>query len=384
MKAEKLNSITTFEAELAQALTEQEEKEKIKDEVEAREKVLLDVYNEKKELEREAQEAEDKKKDEALAMETFDGMDANKDELLQREEAKTSPLFDQNDDGTVTEEELTFFMSDSEGHTKEDFLAGVWTLIKHRIKEIADKKEREANAPEIKEVDQDEAAAAAGQVEELAPVEQQHEEHDYDGDYDDLDEDDEHHRGGAEDDDFEAPPPDTDKHDYDPETKAVVDEADAARAEYEVVRGKITTLQESINQAKNMVETDYGFAEEFATLKDQCFEFTDNEYTYKHCVFDYCEQKPKHGGSGTRLGKFEQWVHEGSDQETNSYTGMMYSGGQQCWNGPARSTKVIFRCGLENKLLSVTEPNKCEYEMVFETPASCSEQLSAQLSHDEL
>ena len=374
MKAQKLESITTFEAELAEALTVQEEKEAVKMEVEAREKVLLDVYNEKKELEREAQEAENKKKDEELAMETFEGMDANKDELLQRDEAKASLLFDQNNDGSVSEEELTFFMSDSEGHNKEDFLSGLWSLIKHRIKELAEKQEMEANAPEIK----DEEAAA--DVEELAPVE--HESQDYDGDYDDLDEDDEHHRSGE--DDFEDVPvqEDTNKDDYDPETRAVVDEADAARSEYETVRGKITDLQEKINQAKNTVETDYGFAEEFATLKDQCFEFTDNEYTYKHCVFDFCEQKPKHGGSGTRLGKFEQWVHEGGEE--NSYTGMMYSGGQQCWNGPARSTKVIFRCGLENKLLSVSEPNKCEYEMVFETPASCSDHLNGQLKHDEL
>ena len=381
MKAQKLESITTYEAELALALTEQETKEQVKEEVEAREKVLLDVYNEKKELEREAKEAEDKKRDEAHAMEVFDEMDANKDEVLQRDEAKTSLLFDQNDDGAVSEEELTFFISDSEGHTKEDFMSGVWSLIKHRIQELADKKEREANPPPVIE-EVEEEGEDAGQVEELAPVE--HEEQEYDGDYDDLDEDDEHHREGET--DYEEAPAATDnsdKDDYDPETRTVVDEADAARSEYETVRGRITELQDKINQAKNMIETDYGFAEEFASLKDECFEFTDNEYTYKHCVFDYCEQKPKHGGSGTRLGKFEQWVHEGG-QDVTTYTGMMYSGGQQCWNGPARSTKVIFRCGLENKLLSVTEPNKCEYEMVFETPASCSEQLSGQLNHDEL
>lgn len=375
-----MESITTFEAEMAQALTEQEDKEKIKDEVEAREKILLDVYNEKKEAEREAREAEEKAKDQELAMETFNGMDANKDEVLQRDEAKTSPLFDQNNDGSVSEEELTFFMSDSEGHTKEDFLAGVWSLIKHRIKELAEKKEEQAEAhPPLENTDEE----TAGQVEEVAATDP--EDQDYDGDYDDLDEDDARHQEAG--DDFEAPPPEEDDHDrddYDPETRAVVEEADAARSEFEAVRGRITELQEKINQAKNMVETDYGFAEEFATLKDQCFEFTDNEYTYKHCVFDYCEQKPKHGGSGTRLGKFEQWVHEGVEQGETSYSGMMYSGGQQCWNGPARSTKVLFKCGLENKLLSVTEPNKCEYEMVFETPASCSEQLNNQLTHDEL
>ena len=47
-----------------------------------------------------------------------------------------------------------------------------------------------------------------------------------------------------------------------------------------------------------------------------------------------------------------------------------------------RSTKVNIRCGAENKLVSAAEPNRCEYEFMFETPAVC-EPLPP-LNHDEL
>ena len=92
------------------------------------------------------------------------------------------------------------------------------------------------------------------------------------------------------------------------------------------------------------------------------------------CAFDYSAQKPLHGGSETRLGNWEKW--------NVPYTQMSYERGVTCWNGPPRSTKVDLRCGAENKLIGASEPNRCEYLFMFETPAACEPLPPVQ--HDEL
>ena len=44
------------------------------------------------------------------------------------------------------------------------------------------------------------------------------------------------------------------------------------------------------------------------TLQGTCFEYTDNEYTYKMCPFDMCSQRGKSGGAETRLGGWGEWT----------------------------------------------------------------------------
>merc|ERR1719481_260695 len=129
-------------------------------------------------------------------------------------------------------------------------------------------------------------------------------------------------------------------------------------------------IAREIKELKESLEKDYGEDNVFAALIGQCFSFTDHEYTYKLCPFDHCSQ------GGTRLGSWGSWAGPKSDE----YSIMKFSGGQGCWNGPDRSTIVHLQCGAENILNSVTEPNRCEYEMHFSTPAACK----LPSGHDEL
>ena len=82
-------------------------------------------------------------------------------------------------------------------------------------------------------------------------------------------------------------------------------------------------------------------------------------YQYNFCWFD--EVKQDH----TSLGKFGNsiWDVKGSV--------MVYSGGSACWNGPERATFVHLICGEKTEIISVEEPDKCQYLMKINTPVVC-------------
>ena len=88
-----------------------------------------------------------------------------------------------------------------------------------------------------------------------------------------------------------------------------------------------------------------------------------DHYTYEMCPYGSAQQKE--GGGGTSLGTFA-----GFDSTHSSFS---FTNGLQCWNGPTRSLKVDLVCGEANSLSEVREPNRCEYQARFETPAACTE-----------
>ena len=57
------------------------------------------------------------------------------------------------------------------------------------------------------------------------------------------------------------------------------------------------------------------------------------------------------------------------------YSEIIFEHGTSCWNGPERTLKVRFSCGSEEKILSVSEPAKCEYFADMETSAVCPDRI---------
>lgn len=154
---------------------------------------------------------------------------------------------------------------------------------------------------------------------------------------------------------------------YPEETQALIAAADKARDALKQVESKLKEVDRDVGDLNKFLGTELGEAMEFAPLYDQCYEFTDREYTFKLCAFGKVTQRSKSGGRETSLGSWVSW----NGPKDDPYSSMLFENGEGCWNGPKRSTKVSVMCGLEEEVLSASEPNRCEYAMEFVTPAIC-------------
>jgi protein kinase C substrate 80K-H len=130
------------------------------------------------------------------------------------------------------------------------------------------------------------------------------------------------------------------------------------RSEKSEIEGQITALEAKLTAA---VIADHALR----SLHGKCVKQTFTQYEFELCLFDRVQQY-EHGNVIAQLGSWGSWK-----PETAPHREMLYSDGDQCWNGPKRSTTVRIECGDVNEILSVDEPNRCMYEMRFKTPAVC-------------
>ncbi len=144
---------------------------------------------------------------------------------------------------------------------------------------------------------------------------------------------------------------------YDDETQRLIDEAQTAKRTLEEADSNIRNMESEIDSNKKKLDMDLGPNGEFASMIDKCFEYEDREYVYKLCPYDRTVQKSKSNHQETSIGNWKSWNDEDASKK---YLVMKFDNGQACWNGPMRSTKVIVSCGIDNKLVSVSEPNRCE------------------------
>ena len=66
------------------------------------------------------------------------------------------------------------------------------------------------------------------------------------------------------------------------------------------------------------------------------------------------------------------------DVKTFKYDSQMYVDGQSCANGNIRSADVLYSCGRESHIESVTEIDVCNYVLKVSTPIACSKELEKQ------
>ncbi|XP_039277826.1 glucosidase 2 subunit beta [Nilaparvata lugens] len=383
LKEEKKEKIAVLEKDKAEAESLKEEREANKKKAETIEAAALEIYRNAEEAKRKEKDEQNRKQMEQEAFEVFNQLDSDRDEKLQVDELRVRQTFDQNKDGQVSDDELKFFMGGLEEITWADFLESGWQRMKPFF--MLEKGIFQPPSTEQKTESQEaHTEGHEGGEDDLGGM--THEEYD-DGTADDEDEfesvdepaengehaDEEGDDGAAKKAEEESAPK------YDEMTQKVIDIANAARSEFESADREVKDLERSLRQLQEGLNKDYGHEEEFAPLDGECFEFTDREYVYKLCPFDRVSQRPRSGGSETTLGLWQKWVGR-----ENPYSAMLYDQGQTCWNGPQRSTHVQVSCGVENVVLSVSEPNRCEYLFHLATPSACWPELPQQHPHDEL
>lgn len=130
-----------------------------------------------------------------------------------------------------------------------------------------------------------------------------------------------------------------------------------------------TELERKIRELKDKENIDFGSDLALRKLHGNCVKSKIMQYEFEHCPFDLVRQY-EFGSVIAVLGKFRKWEQSGDSQV------MVYSGGDQCWNGPSRSTKVTLTCGEKEEIIAVDEPNRCSYAMKFKTPAVCEKAVA--------
>ncbi|XP_053605276.1 glucosidase 2 subunit beta [Plodia interpunctella] len=347
------------------------EKQALKDEIEAKENEALKVYREAEEQEKQRQAEEEKQKNMKEALEHFDRFDSNKDDVLSIDEIKVVNVFDKDKNSQVDEEEIKYFFGENETVDKDTFVTVTWPLVKPLLM-MEQGMFRPAQSEE--HIDPDVEGELDDEPQDLDTEDVGA---DLDEDHSDIEP-----VSPREFDDSDIASRDA-TNVYDDETQRLVNEATDARKHFTEAERTVREIESNIKNIQQNLEKDYGLQQEFATLDGQCFEYEDKEYVYKLCMFQKVTQKSKNSGSEVGLGNWGEWA--GEDRE-NKYAVMRYTNGIACWNGPSRMTTVNINCGLETKLLSVSEPYRCEYKIELSTPAACdgSNVNQEHSSHDEL
>ncbi|XP_076259840.1 glucosidase 2 subunit beta [Rhynchophorus ferrugineus] len=358
-KQAKLNELRKNKEEAEKIKTEKEELKKQAEEVENK---ALEYYRELEEQHRKQKAEKESEKLREEAVDNFNKLDSNQDGLIDTSEIQTRQTFDRDRNGEVTEEEAKIFLDNQDSADLETFIEKSWPLMKPFVTLESGMFKPPALESEAEDLKENDEQNEYGEGDHEAEEEEEEEESDDKAQHEDI-ENEEHIT-------------------YDEETQKLVDIATEARSQLADSEKEVRNINDEIRDIEQSLKKDFGPDEEFATLEGQCFEYSDREYIYKLCPFDKTVQIPKSNSLETNLGRWSKW----DGPNNNPYGLMFYDHGQNCWNGPNRTTKVKVTCGTENKLISVSEPNRCEYAFEFQTPAACRE-LSNESGtdlHDEL
>lgn len=120
---------------------------------------------------------------------------------------------------------------------------------------------------------------------------------------------------------------------------------------------EIKALEFEITLCENDLKADFGPDDILRSLQSVSITNKIGEYSYKIGLLNSIHQ------GNVLIGKYSHF-------EDNK---LHFRNGDKCWNGPYRSGVVELICGSNHKLISVSEPEKCEYSFELISPIACQE-----------
>jgi len=136
----------------------------------------------------------------------------------------------------------------------------------------------------------------------------------------------------------------------------------------DTVKESIILQENKLKKIESTLNVDYGPDDDFLYLTNQVLTINAEKYRYELTPFKDVKQHGKTSSEVRNMGNFVGWG-------TEKHSVMKFDGGEVCWGGPPRSTKIMVVCGTEDRIFDVKEPGMCEYTINMETPAACRQDI---------
>lgn len=135
---------------------------------------------------------------------------------------------------------------------------------------------------------------------------------------------------------------------------------DEREADLKLAEAKLANATRLLEDVRRNLAVDYGENGALVTLRDKCVEGDFGGHDYQVCLFETFRQ------GHVSVGKYR-----GSRRDEGQLV-VTFSDGDACGEEP-RSGEVTITCGVDLKLVSVTEDRTCFYNAVLKSPLGCDE-----------